>query len=62
MVSIVGEEETITKEVTGSIIELEVDQGMAIEIEEMTGLRIGKVIEETILGRSVVSKDTEIEV
>ena len=56
------EEEEITIEVTGSIIELEVDQGNAMEIEEMTALRIGKVIEETILGKSVVSKDTEIEV
>ena len=33
-----------------------------MEIEEMTGLRISKVIEETIVDRSIMSKDTEIEV
>ena len=33
-----------------------------MEIEEMIGLRIGKVIEGIILGKNVVSKDTEIEV
>ena len=56
------EEEIIIIEVTGPITELGVDQGMAMEIEEMKGLIIGKVTEETTLGRSMVSKDTEIEV
>ena len=58
----IEEEEIITIEVTGPIIELGVDQGMAMEIEDMTGLIIGKVTGETILGRSMVSKDTGIEV
>ena len=58
----IEEEEIITTEVTGLIIELGVDQGMAMEIEDVTGLIIGKVTKETILGRSIVSKDTEIEV
>ena len=62
MLNSIEEEETITIEVTGPIIELGVDQGMAMGIEDMTGLTIGKVTEETILGRSMVSKDTEIEV
>ena len=35
---------------------------MAMEIEDMTGLITGKVTEETISDRSMVSKDTEIEV
>ena len=30
-----------------------------MEIEDMTGFIIGKVTEETILGRTMVSKDTE---
>ena len=49
-------------EVTGPIIELGVDQGMAMEIEEMTGLIIGEVTEEKISDRSMVSKDIELEV
>ena len=35
---------------------------MAMETEEVIGLRIDKVIEGTILGNSIVNKDTEIEV
>ena len=64
MVCIIEEEETIIIiiEVTNPNIELGVDQGMAMGIEEITGLRICKIIEETILGNSMVSKDTEIEV
>ena len=62
MLSIIEEEEIITIEVTCPIIELGVDPGMAMEIEEMTGLIIDKVTDETILGKSVVSKGTEIEV
>ena len=58
----IEEEEIITIEVTGPIIELGVDQGMAMEIEDMTGLIIGRFTEETILGRSMVSQDAEIEV
>ena len=48
MVSIVEEEETIIIEVTYPILELGVDQGMAMEIEEIIDLRIGKVKDETI--------------
>ena len=63
MVSIIEEEETIIIiiEVTDLIIGLGVDQGMAMEIEEMMGLRIDTLIEEAILGKSMVSKDTEID-
>ena len=52
----IEEEEVIIIEVTGPIIEPGVGQGMAMEIEEMTGLIIGKLTEETTLGRSMVSK------
>ena len=62
MLSIIEEEEIITIEVTGPIIELGLDQEMAMEIEEMTGLIIDKVTKETVLGKSMVTKDTEIEV
>ena len=65
MVSIIKEEETIiiiVIEVTDLIIELGVDHKMAMQTEEVIGLRIGKVMEGTLLGNSVVSKDTEIEV
>ena len=62
MLNTVEEEKIRTIEVTGPIIELGVDQAMAMEIEDITGLIIGTVTEETILGRSMVIKDTEIEV
>ena len=62
MLSIIEEEEIITIVATGPIIDLGVDQGIAMEIEEVTSLIIGKVTEETILGKSMVSKGTEIEV
>ena len=58
MLSIMEEEEIITIEVTIPIIG--VDQGMAMEIEEMTSLIIDKITEGTISGRSMVSKDIEI--
>ena len=35
---------------------------MAMAIEEMIGLKIDKIIEGTILGNSMVTKSTEIEV
>ena len=60
--SIIEEDEIILIEVTGLIIEKGVDQGMVMGIEEMTGLIIGKVTEEKISDRSVVSKDIELEV
>ena len=62
MLSIIEEGEIIPIEVTGPIIELGVDQGMIMGIEEMTGLIIGKVTEEKISDKSVVSKDIELEV
>ena len=62
MLSIIDEGEIIPIEVTGPIIELGVDQGMDIEIEEITGLIIGKVTEEKISDRSMVSKDIKLEV
>ena len=58
----VEEEETIIIEVTDPIIDLGVDQGIAMEIEEIIDLRIGKVIEETHSGSTMVTKDIEIEV
>ena len=61
MLNTIEEEEIITIEVTGPIIELGVDQGMAMKTEDMASLIIGKVTEETILGRSIMSKDTKIE-
>ena len=62
MLNTIEEGEIIPTEVTGPIIELGVDQGMAMEIEKMTGLIIGKVTEEKISDRSMVSKDIELEV
>ena len=60
--SIIEEGEIIPIEVTGPIIELGVDQGMVMGIEEMTGLIIDKVTKEKISDRSVVNKDIELEV
>ena len=62
MLSTVEEEEIIVTEVTGLIIELEVDQEMTMEIEGMTGLIIDKVTEERISDKIMVSKDIEQEV
>ena len=62
VLSTVEEEEIIVTEVTGLIIELEVDQEMTMEIEEMTGLIIDKVTAERISEKIMVSKDIEQEV
>ena len=62
MLSIIEEGEIIPIEVTGPIIELGVDQGMVMGIEEMTGLIIDKLTVEKILDRSMVSKDIGLEV
>ena len=43
-------------------MELGVDQGIVMRIEEMTGLIIDKVTEEKISDRIIVSKDIELEV
>ena len=60
--SIIEEGEIIPMEVTGPIVELGVDQGMVIGIEEMTGLIIDKGTGEKISDRSIVSNDIELEV
>ena len=62
MLSIIKEQEIILIEVTGLIIEIGVHQEMIIGTEEMTGLIIDKVTEEKIIDKSMVSKDTELEV
>ena len=49
-------------EVTDPIIEIGVDQGIIMGIEEMIGLTMDKIIEGTILDRTVVTKGIEIEV
>ena len=56
------EEEIVVTEVTGQIIELEVNQEMTMVIEGMTGLIMDKNIEERISDMIMVSKDLEQEV
>ena len=58
-----GEEITMI-EITDPIIELGVGQEMVMEmvIEEMTGMTVDQIMEETISGRTMVRKGIEIEV
>ena len=62
MLSTVEEEEIVVTEVTGIIIELEVDKEMTMEMEGMTDLIIDKATEEKISDKIMVSKDIEQEV